>query len=83
MPRDCRKLVTQAEPTYVRPYRHSDTNGYVSPPNVDLGYAINTTMVVANDEHMDHNDLQLRIEQLRCENQNTDAKLDYIIRKLQ
>jgi hypothetical protein len=30
----------------------------------------------------DLNDVQVRVEQLRCEEQNIKAKLDYIIRRL-
>jgi len=81
-PRDCRKAVTQADPGYLRQYSHAETNGYTSGSNVDLGFVLNTTRTIGNDEHLDHNDLQVRLEQLRCENQNIEAKLDYIIRNL-
>jgi hypothetical protein len=81
-PRDCHKVVTQADPNYTRDYFHAETNGYTSGSNVDLGYVLNNVRGVANDNHSDHNDLQIRVEQLRCETQNIEAKLDYIIRRM-
>lgn len=80
--RDCRKAITQADPSYTVPFGKAETNGYTSGPNVDLGFIINTIRAMANNHEGNHNDLQVRIEQLRCENQNLEAKLDYIIRRL-
>jgi hypothetical protein len=81
-PRDCRKAITQADPSYTVQFGRAETNGYTSGPNVDLGFIINTIRAMANNHEGNHNDLQVRIEQLRCENENLAAKLDYIIRRL-
>jgi hypothetical protein len=81
-PRDCRKAITQADPSYVVQFGKAETNGYTSGPNVDFGFIINTIRAMANNHEGNHNDLQVRIEQLRCENENLAAKLDYIIRRL-
>jgi hypothetical protein len=80
--RDCRKAITQADPSYTVQFGRAETNGYTSGPNVDLGFIVNTIRAMANNHEGNHNDLQVRIEQLRCENQNLEAKLDYIIRRL-
>jgi hypothetical protein len=80
--RDCRKAITQADPSYTVAFGKAETNGYTSGPNVDFGFIINTIRAMANNHEGNHNDLQVRIEQLRCENQNLEAKLDYIIRRL-
>jgi hypothetical protein len=81
-PRDCKKLITKADPSYHLDFGRSMTNGYTSPPDVDLGYVLNVTRGVGNSLQGNHDDLQVRIEQLRCENENIQAKLDYIIRRL-
>lgn len=80
--RDCKSLVTQPEPDYVTRFGRAETNGYTSGPNVDLGFLINTTRGAANAVQGNLDDLQVRVEQLRCENQNIKAKLDFIIRAL-
>ena len=80
--RDCRKVVTQPDPNYVTQFGRAQTNGYESGPNVDFGYILNTIRGVGNVVQGNLDDLQVRIEQLRCENQNLEAKLDYIIRRL-
>ena len=80
--RDCRKAITQPDPSYTVQFGKAETNGYTSGPNVDFGFIINTIRAMANNHEGNHNDLQVRIEQLRCENQNLEAKLDYIIRRL-
>jgi hypothetical protein len=77
-PRDCHKLVTQANPGYAMEWKHWPTNG----SGDDIGQVLNSMGVATHALQADLGDLQVRIEQLRCENQNLSDKLDYIIRKL-
>jgi hypothetical protein len=75
--RDCKTLVTKPEQKYVSNFTKWHTDG-----TEDHGQILNGVAVVGQAVEVDLEDVQVRIEQLHCEEQNIKAKLDYIIRRL-
>jgi hypothetical protein len=77
-PRDCAQLIQHANPSYiVTDMTHWSTNG-----TEDNGQILNQIGAGVRELQGDLDDLQVRVAQLRCEDQNLEDKLDYIIRRL-
>ena len=73
--RDCQSQVTRPERAYSASFNKFPTDGTQDHGQI-LNVVVGTTRVVESDLE----DLQVRIEQVRCEDQNIKAKLDYLIR---
>jgi len=74
--RDCKSLVTKPDAPYAAPtFTRFYTDG-----TEDHGQILNAVIGVTHSVQSDLDDMQVRIEQLRCEDQNIKAKLDYLIR---
>jgi hypothetical protein len=77
-PRDCAHLVQNPNPSYIATnMTHWSTDG-----TEDNGQILNQIGAGVREVQGDLNDLQVRVAQLRCEDQNIEDKLDYIIRRL-
>jgi hypothetical protein len=74
--RDCRTLVTKPD----TPYAAATFTRFYTDGTEDHGQILNAVIGVNHSVQKDLDDLQVRIEQLRCEDQNIKAKLDYLIR---
>jgi hypothetical protein len=74
--RDCKSLVTKPDRGYV-PER---SGGFYTDGTEDHGRIMNEVSTTGRVVQVNLEDLQVRIEQLRCEDQNIKAKLDYLIR---
>jgi hypothetical protein len=69
--RDCKSVVTKPDPGYAHQQGEFYDGQFITGDEV-----ANTGRLV----QVDLEDLQVRIEQLRCEDQNIKAKLDFLIR---
>jgi hypothetical protein len=78
-PRDCTQLIQRPNPSYVATnMTHWNTDG-----TEDNGQILNQVGAAVRELQGNLNDLQVRIAQLRCADQNMEDKLDYLIRRLQ
>jgi hypothetical protein len=76
-PRNCAQLITQPNPSYITVnLTHWYTDG-----TEDNGQILNQINGGTRLVQGDLNDLQIRIAQLACEDQNIEDKLDYLIRR--
>jgi hypothetical protein len=74
--RDCKSVVTKPDQGYA-PAR---AGGFYTDGIQDHGRILNEVSTTGRFVQVNLEDLQVRIEQLRCEDQNIKAKLDYLIR---
>jgi hypothetical protein len=74
--RDCKSVVTKPDQGYA-PAR---AGGFYTDGTQDHGRILNEVSTTGRVVQVNLEDLQVRIEQLRCEDQNIKAKLDYLIR---
>jgi len=74
--RDCKSVVTKPD----RGYAPERSGGFYTDGTQDHGRILNEVSTTGRVLQVDLEDLQVRIEQLRCEDQNIKAKLDYLIR---
>jgi hypothetical protein len=75
--RDCKSVVSRPEQNYQSSFTKWSTDG-----TEDHGQILNIVNGAARLVQSDLEDVQVRIEQMRCEEQNIKAKLDYIIRRM-
>lgn len=74
--RDCKSVVTRP----IQGYANHEAGGFSTDGTEDHGRILNEVANTGRVVQTDLEDLQVRIEQLRCEDQNVKAKLDFLIR---